>query len=161
MISFFTVSCSADEFLLKPFCYKVCPRAYYGTSQQTDTSGGSAQNTSLCEQCHVSCVQCWGPGDDQCSECIAQHRLTYDHKCVILPPEASQSDGHLKTTLLIVIPILSILVTTVLVLILVTLSRPLCRDLERNCSDRINGRLEEKELLLNEEKQNIPWTESG
>lgn len=145
---------------MKPFCYKVCPRAYYGTSQWTDASGGSAQNTSFCEQCHVSCVQCWGPGEDQCSDCIAQHRLTYDHKCVVLPPETSHSDSRLKTILLIVIPIISILVTTILVLILVTVSKPLCRDLECNGSSRITGMLEEKELLLNE-KQNIPWAESG
>lgn len=150
--------CGDSEWMLKPFCYKSCPKTYYGTSKvvqitsSSDRNNKAFRNASVCEPCHFTCLRCWGPLNGQCSECISRCHLTYDHRCVELPAESSQGHRSFRTmVLLFVIPIISAFVILVLVLLSIASSKHLCMDPERNAGkgNRV-GDKEEQVLLLSE-----------
>lgn len=159
--SCFAVLCSDGQFTLKPFCYKICPKTYYGltTSVQvpssSDLSVKQFRNASFCEPCHLTCLHCEGPLESQCSECIARHRLTYEHRCVEIPFGEPEEHGHSSTTIvLFVIPIMSCVLILILALFALVISRRYHPDLGRSISR--DGRIMdsgEQMLLLKENEQ--------
>lgn len=157
----FAVLCGVGQFMLKPFCYKTCPKTFYGRTQSvqvpssSDLSVERFQNASFCEPCHFTCLHCWGPLEDQCSECISRRRLTYEHHCVELPfARPEERDRATRTVILFVIPIVSCVLILLLALFAMVISKRFHADLARSVSG--DGRIRdsgEQMLLLKEDEQ--------
>ncbi|KAM9206534.1 proprotein convertase subtilisin/kexin type 5-like [Dugong dugon] len=61
--------CMPDFFLYNDTCHQSCPQGFYEGSRQ-------------CVPCHEDCLECSGPGEDDCYLCADTFLVFYDGQCL-------------------------------------------------------------------------------
>ncbi|XP_029693943.1 proprotein convertase subtilisin/kexin type 5 [Takifugu rubripes] len=78
-------SCHTGYFLSDGLCESMCSLGQYPLTK------GSVH---VCEDCHSSCLDCWGPGPSNCTMCPTQAILEARGRCLLCCLHGNEEAGH-------------------------------------------------------------------